>query len=95
MLYPLPCPCCFSGPSPREVPQRTPSRLCSEFGVRFTGFGTTRSVGRRYLEETLVFPLVTLQVLCPKRRNTRVLLLGDSYSYCPVLSPAAVAPAAI
>lgn len=43
----------------------------------------------------LVFPLVTPQVLCPKGRNTRVLLLGDSCSYCPVLSPAAVAPAAI
>lgn len=43
----------------------------------------------------LFFPLVTPQVLCLKRQNTWVLLLGDSCSYCPVLSPAAVAPAAI
>lgn len=98
LFIPSPRPCCLSGPSPRDgpgLPQRTPSCRCSGFGVGFTGFGTIRNAGKRHLEETLVFSPVTLLVLCPNRRSTRVLLLRDSCSYHPVLSPAAVAPAAV
>jgi len=77
VLYPSSWPCCLSRPSPREVPQRTPSWLRSEPGVRFTGSGTSRGVGRRYLAETLGFSLLRPQVSCPNRRCCRPAAWGQ------------------